>query len=136
MRYLLALMLLAHPAAADTVVPVHTIRAKSVISEADLLIKPTKMLGAISDPSQIVGMEARISLYAGRPIRPGDLREPAIIERNQRVTLRYERGGLSIITEGRALDRASPGEVIQVMNMSSRATLLARVLPDGSLKVE
>ena len=138
MRILACLIALALPQSglADVVVPVQTIRAKSVITEADLLIRPNQMIGAISDPSEIVGMEARISLYAGRPIRPGDLRTPAVIERNQLVKLTYQTGSLTIVAEARALDRASPGELIKVMNLSSRTTLTARVLPDGSLKVE
>jgi len=35
-----------------------------------------------------------------------------------------------ISTEGRALDRAGPGDFIRVMNLTSRATVTARV--DGS----
>jgi flagella basal body P-ring formation protein FlgA len=41
-----------------------------------------------------------------------------------------------IQTDARALDRASVGEVIKVMNLSSKTTLYARVLPDGTLIVD
>ena len=55
--------------------------------------------------------------------------------RNQVVTLRYERAGLSIETEGRALGAGGEGDVIRVMNLSSRATLMARINADGSATV-
>ena len=46
---------------------------------------------------------ARVTLYPDRPIRPGDLAPPALVDRNQIVTLEYAAGPLVILTEGRAL---------------------------------
>lgn len=133
---LIALALLGGQAQADVIVPQHTIRPKATITEGDLLIRPATVSGALTDPADVVGMEARVSLYAGRPIRASDLREPAVIDRNQVVKLSYQRGSLMIQTDARALDRASAGEVIKVMNLSSKTTLFARVLPDGTLIVD
>lgn len=123
------------PALADVVVPIHTIRPKVVLTESDLQIRPANVTGALNNLADVVGMEARISLYAGRPIRPSDLRPPAVIDRNQVVPLSYQSGTLTIITEARALDRAAPGETIKAMNLSSRNTVHAFVLPDGTLTV-
>lgn len=128
--------LLSGQALADVIVAQHTIRPKTLITEDDLLLRPVEVLGALSDPADVVGKEARISLYAGRPIRATDLREPAVIDRNQVAKLSYQRGSLMIQTDARALDRASVGEVIKVMNLSSKTTLYARVLPDGTLIVD
>ncbi|WP_438990583.1 flagellar basal body P-ring formation chaperone FlgA [Lentibacter sp.] len=128
--------LLSGQALADVIVAQHTIRPKTLITEEDLLLRPVEVLGALSDPADVVGKEARISLYAGRPIRATDLREPAVIDRNQVAKLSYQRGSLMIQTDARALDRASVGEVIKVMNLSSKTTLYARVLPDGTLIVD
>lgn len=128
--------LLSGQALADVIVAQHTIRPKALITEEDLLLRPVEVLGALSDPADVVGKEARILLYAGRPIRATDLREPAVIDRNQVAKLSYQRGSLMIQTDARALDRASVGEVIKVMNLSSKTTLYARVLPDGTLIVD
>ena len=76
-------------------------------------------------------MEARVNLYPGRPIRPGDLREPAVINRNEIITLQYDANGLLIVTEGRALDRAGIGERLRVLNLSSRTTVTATVQGAG-----
>ncbi len=124
------------PALADTVVPAHTIRARTLISATDLLVRNTDVPGALSDPGVVIGREAKVALYAGRPIRAIDIGPPALVRRNQVVTLSYRRGPLTIRTDVRTLGRAAAGERIQVMNISSKTTLFATVLPDGTLQVD
>ena len=89
------------------------------------------MAGGIADPALAIGQEARVALYAGRPIRSADLATPAIVERNQIIQIIYRQGGIVISTEGRALDRAGPGDWIRVMNLSSRATITAQIHESG-----
>jgi flagella basal body P-ring formation protein FlgA len=132
----LLLMVAAQSAAAEFLVPVRTIRAKQILTAQDLAIKAGDIEGAMSDPSEVIGQEARVSLYAGRPIRPGDIGPPAIVERNDLVTLRFNRGPLKILTEGRSLGRGSEGEIIRVMNLSSRTTVSGRINADGSIEVK
>ncbi|MVO17901.1 flagellar basal body P-ring formation chaperone FlgA [Parasedimentitalea huanghaiensis] len=128
-------ILMAQTSWADTLVPVRTIRAKQIISAEDLAYKSVDIAGAFSDPADVVGQEARVSLYAGRPVRPGDIGPPAIVERNDLVTLKFRRGGLLIATEGRSLGRGSEGEIIRAMNLSSRTTISGRISADGSIEV-
>ncbi|WP_281968844.1 flagellar basal body P-ring formation chaperone FlgA [Roseovarius nanhaiticus] len=136
MRYLaIAACLMAAPAAADTVLAARTIRAQTLISPQDLVVKDVNVIGAISDPALIAGQEARVALYAGRPIRPGDVGPPALVERNQIISLIYDQSGLSITAEGRSLSRAGPGETVRVMNLSSRITVSGQVMPDGRVLV-
>lgn len=124
--------LLASTGAADTVVAARTIPAQSLIMPEDVMIHDRTMPGGIENPDVVIGMEARVALYAGRPIRPGDVGPPAVVERNQIIPLYYQRNGLVISTEGRALGRAGPGDIIRVMNISSRSTISARIGPDGA----
>ena len=93
------------------------------------------MPGALSGLAEALGQEARVAIYAGRPVRSADLGAPALVERNQMVTLVYMAGGLAISTEGRALARATEGEVIRAINLASRATVSGRVGPDGTVHV-
>lgn len=134
-RSFLALALCAGPAMAEVVVAGRTIPARTLIAAEDLLLRDMEVPGAVTDPAEIVGMEARVALYANRPIRPGDVGFPAIVERNQIVPLVYRGGSLTITTEGRALDRAGPGDVIRVMNLSSRNTVMAVIGADGAAHV-
>lgn len=122
-------------AQADIVVAVRTIRPQTVIAPEDLVMRDLVVPGAVADPELLIGMEARVALYANRPIQPGDVGFPATIDRNQLITLIYQNGTLLISTEGRALDRAGPGDVIQVMNLTSRTTVMARIGADGAAYV-
>lgn len=132
----LALVLaLAAPAAAESLVATRTIRAKTLIAFEDLTLVSAELPGALNDPAQAIGLEARVALYAGKPVRPGDLGPPTLIERNQLVTLVFVSGGLAISTEGRALARGAEGDEIRVMNLGSRNTVTGRVGPDGAVYV-
>ena len=134
-RAALLLLLLASPSVADTIVAARTLPAQTVITAEDLVTQPLDVPGAVTDPALLVGMETRVALYAGRPIQPGDVGFPAIVERNQIVAMIYRSGVLHIATEGRALDRAGPGDVIRVMNLASRTTVSARIGADGAAYV-
>lgn len=136
MRWILLTLALAGPAAAqDTVIAAGTIRGATLIGPADVDIIEGATPGALGDVADAIGMEARINLYPGRPIRAGDLRPPAIVERNEIVSLRYNYGGLLILTEGRALDRAAEGETLRVINLNSRQTVTATASQPGLVTV-
>lgn len=134
-RLLTCILLCAGSARAEIVVAAHTIRPQSIISAGDLTSRDMDVPGAVTDPELLVGMEARVALYANRPIQPDDVGFPATVERNQLITLIYLNDALMISTEGRALDRAGPGDVIQVMNLTSRTTINARIGVDGAAYV-
>ncbi len=133
---LLCVVLASGPALAGTVVAARTLRAQTVITEQDIALLNDTVPGALADPLAAIGLETRVALYPGRPIRAGDLGPPAIVERNQLVPLAYLRGGLSIQTEGRALDRGAVGDSIRVMNAASKAIVLARLGADGTAYVQ
>lgn len=130
-----ALLAMGGTGFAETIVPTHTIRAQSILSREDLLVKSATVLGAYSNLEELIGLETRVALYPGRPIRPGDVGPAAIVERNQIITLIYDRGGLRISTEGRSLMRGGVGDRIRVMNMASRATVSGKVQLSGNVIV-
>lgn len=135
MRVMLALLLAAQPAVADSLVATRTIRAQTLIGPEDVTLVAADLPGALADPALAVGLEARVAIYAGKAVRPGDLGPPTLVDRNQVVTLIYLSGGLAISTEGRALARGSEGDVIRIMNLGSRTTVSGRVGPDGAVYV-
>lgn len=134
-RLFFVLLCCANIAGAEILVAARTIPAQTVLGPEDLMIRDIAAPGAISDPADVIGMEARVALFAGRPIRSADLGAPAVVERNQIIPLIFNASGLYIKTEGRALDRAGPGDVIRVMNLQSRNTVTAQIKEDGSAYV-
>jgi len=129
------LLLLPAPAWPEAVLATRTIRAQSIISPQDVILKKIDIAGAAIAVEDVIGLEARVALYAGRPIRQGDVGPPALIERNQIVSLVFEQNGLRITAEGRSLSRGAPGEVVRVMNMTSRVTVSGRVQSNGRVLV-
>lgn len=123
------------PAAAEIVVPARTIRAAQIIAETDLALVAGDLITGFDRLSDVIGQEARVALYAGRPILAGDIGPPAVVARNQIVPLLYNAKGIRISTEGRALERGAIGDRIRVMNLGSRATLFGQILSDGSIEV-
>lgn len=132
---MLMLFASALAAGAQTVVAAHAIRARSIIGPEDLVVLDKDTIGGVTNVSDIIGLEARVNLYAGRVIRASEVGSPAILERNQLVIMIYNIGSLSISAEGRVLDRAGVGELVRVMNLDSRLTVTGRVRRDGSIEV-
>jgi flagella basal body P-ring formation protein FlgA len=137
MRPVAALLfcLAATPSVADVVVPVRPIPARTILQAADLQVAAGSAPQAIASVDQALGLEARINLYPGRPIREADIGPPAVVERNQIVKLSFATGALTISTDGRALDRAGVGESVRVMNLSSKTIVFGQVRPDGTVEV-
>lgn len=132
---LIFLMTVVQPALASSVTAVRPIRAQTVVSAADLELVEETVPGALSAVEEAVGLEARVTLYPGRPILSAQLGPPALVERNQLVRMVFQRGALAIGAEGRALDRGGLGERIRVMNLSSRQIVTGAVSDDGSVEV-
>lgn len=128
-------LLMPATAVAETLVAARTLRPATVIGPGDLAVIDEVHPGALRDPGEVLGLEARVALYAGRPIRPGDVGPAALVERNGIVTLVFHRGALAIATDGRALERGAAGEAVRVMNLSSRTTVTGVIAPDGRVHV-
>jgi len=135
MLRIVLLLALAIPASAESLVATRTIRAGTLVLPEDVTLVSSEVPGALGDPAAAVGQETRVAIYAGKPVRAGDLGPPTLIERNDLVTLIYLSGGLAISTEGRALARGSEGDDVRVMNLGSRNTVTGRIGPDGKVYV-
>lgn len=124
-------ILAAMPAGAE-VLATRTLAAGTVIGFEDLAPSPD---AALSEVDGLIGLQTRTIIYEGRPVALHQLAAPLVVERNQMVVLAYEAGPLSIRTEGRALGAGAAGDVIRVMNMTSRTTVQATIREDGVLAV-
>ncbi|MDM7458222.1 MAG: flagellar basal body P-ring formation chaperone FlgA [Paracoccus sp. (in: a-proteobacteria)] len=126
------LLILPNPSQAGTLAAARTLPAGTVISAADLRAVDGAGPG-LSDPSQAIGMQTRITIREGRPLHPAMLQPPRIVTRNQIARIAFQHGALRIETEGRAMADGAAGDTIRVMNLDSRAAISAVVMPDGSL---
>lgn len=132
---LIALALWPGLAMAESVVTTHNLPARTIVGPGDVTLTEEDVSGALTDIASAIGLETRVAIYAGRPVRADDLVPAAAVERNARVILLYGDGGLAIRTEGRALDRAAPGEIARAMNLDSRTTVSGVVAANGTILV-
>ncbi|MGF1659863.1 MAG: flagellar basal body P-ring formation chaperone FlgA [Rubrimonas sp.] len=116
-------------------VSTRAIRAGETIGPGDVALGAAPAFGAVTDPADAVGLEARQTIYRGHPVIAANLAPPALVERNQIVTMTYAHGALTITAEGRALERAGAGEKLRVMNLDSRMTVTAIVSGPGQVEV-
>jgi flagella basal body P-ring formation protein FlgA len=129
------LLTLVDPARAETLVAVRTLRAETVLGPDDVALVAGSIPGTASNNAEVLGLETRVTIYQGRPIRTSDLGAPAIVDRNQAVVLKYSAGPLVITAEGRALGRGGAGDRVKVMNVAYRTIVLGVVADDGSVRV-
>ncbi|MDP5307130.1 flagellar basal body P-ring formation chaperone FlgA [Paracoccus spongiarum] len=134
--FLIAALALAAPAASQAAVlaAARTLPVGTVIAAGDLRAIDGDRPG-LSDPAEAIGLQTRVTIYEGRPLHANLLQAPRLINRNQIVRLSFQHGPLRIDTQGRAMSDGAAGDVVRVMNLDSRSTVTARVLPDGSLLV-
>ena len=93
--------------------------------------------GSVGDaPAELVGLEARRNLAAGKPLRASDLTAPTVIEKGEAVMVIYELGALRLTARGRALQNAARGQALRVMNVQSNRVLEARADGPGLARIE
>ncbi|WP_127106868.1 flagellar basal body P-ring formation chaperone FlgA [Pararhodobacter zhoushanensis] len=130
------LLLLAAPAQADVLLAARTLRAGAQLGPGDIIFQPDPApVGTASNPDDVIGLEARVTLYAGRPIPLASLGPPAMVERNQLVTLVFQQGGLLIRADGRALGRGAEGDAVRIMNLASRSTVSGTIVGPALVSV-
>ncbi len=135
-RYVVFLVAaLPNIAISEAVVAARTIRSQTIIVASDVILMENDIPEAVTQISEVVGLEAKVVLYEGRPISYSDIGPAAVIERNQIITLVFASGELLISTEARSLGRAGVGDSLRVMNLASRKTVAGIVSKNGAVIV-
>ncbi len=99
------------------------------------LPKSRSLEGAVRRREELVGMAAKQSLAAGRPVREADLEGPRIVSKNAIVTIVYQAPGLVVRAQGKTLGDAALGETVTVLNTQSKRVLQAIVVAPGVVSV-
>lgn len=83
----------------------------------DLTLLPSSIL---SDPSQAVGRRLRVSILSNQPIRNDVLLANWIVQQGQTVRVVSNGPGFSVSSEGKALNNAMEGQLVQVRTASGQ----------------
>lgn len=81
----------------------------------------------ITDPKLLLGMGPRTVISPRRPIRASEISTPAVVHKNDIVTMTFSSGGVEISTGGQAMSEGSQGAMIEVRNLASKNIVRAMV---------
>ena len=120
-------------------VPIRSIAANEVISEADIEWRKFRNDHLGQDPvlsaDAIIGKAPRRALRQGVPVRASELAVPLIVQKGAPVTMVYVGPGIQLTMIGRALEGGSQGQWIRVLNPQSKLMAYGAVLVDGTVQV-
>jgi flagella basal body P-ring formation protein FlgA len=103
----------------------------------------TKIEDVISDMPGPMNWSKPYGLVASRDLPAGTIissnmvklpKPPVVIERNQNVVIRIDKGGLLVTATGMATQQGRLGEYIKVKNIDSQRVIVAKVNEDGTVE--
>jgi flagellar basal body P-ring formation protein FlgA len=103
----------------------------------------TKIENIISDVPEPTNWATPYGLIVNRNLQAGSVvgsnmakppQPPVVIERNQNVIIKIERGGLIVTATGKAIEKGRLGECIKVKNADSQRVIMAKVNEDGTVE--
>lgn len=103
---------------ADYIVSARGLAQGQVITDSDLARRNGDLSvlpgGVLTDEQQALGRTALMPIPLGRPLRADMLRQAAIVQQGQSVKVISRGPGFEVANEGRALNNAVEGQVVQV----------------------
>lgn len=120
-------------------VPIKSIRKGQMITHTNLKLISmhqelvSKMVA--QDILEVVGQEAKQTLYKNKPILIKDIGSMTIIHRNDQVPLLFKKEALELQTVGRALEEGGAGDIIRVINIQSKKVISGIITRNGEVDV-
>lgn len=112
-------------------------RSEQITSEAiEWKHVPVERLrpGTITDDAALIGKAPRRTISPGRAIRSEELIALPVVHKGDRVTMKYQSGGIEINAIGEALEDGAIGETVRVRNQESRIVVQTEVVSLGNVK--
>lgn len=120
-------------------VPARRMLPGELVGEADIRMidLPHARVGAyaVTDPAGLIGKEVRRVLTQGRPVMTQSVMEPLVIDRGDKVSIRYDDGKLALSAPGRALDDAHRGQEVRIVNLVSNALVTGIARAEGRVEI-
>jgi flagella basal body P-ring formation protein FlgA len=123
---------------ATYLVAARPLAAGRVIGENDFVAR-TGDLGTLPatilmDAEQALGKTVRIGIAAGQPLRGDQLSAPWAVQQGQKVKTVSRGAGFSVSNEGRAMNNAQEGQVVQVRTPAGQ-TVSGIARPGGIVEI-
>ena len=112
--------------------------AGQVLQASDLLTMRGDLAslpsGVVTEVASAIGKSLKNSLAAGQPLRAEILLAPLLVKQGQSVKLIARGDGFTVSSEGKALNNASAGQVVQI-RVASGQIISGIVLSDGTVEI-
>lgn len=89
----------------------------------------------LTDADRLIGQEVRRGTTAGQPVRSSDIRSPIIVSKGSVVTMVLSTPKMQLTSKGKAMEDASMGEAVQIMNTQSKTVIEATVVGANTVQV-
>jgi len=124
---LAAILLLPIPVEAGEVTAKTTLRRGTLLSDSNVSLTQSAETTITRLRKDYIGRELNRTIYAGHSIDISYVRAPTLIKRNAQITMVYTYGSLQLTAKGKALQTGGEGDIISVMNLTSRKKISATV---------
>ena len=89
----------------------------------------------LTDANRLIGQEVRRGTSASQPMRGSDVRAPILVSKGSVVTIHLQTSKMQLTTKGRAMDDASMGDAVRIMNTQSKTVVEATVVGANTVQV-
>lgn len=116
-----------------------TLAAGTVLSAADIVERRVPLNQVrntnVAALDQLVGKVLQRQSHAGMILKISDVAEPIVITRNDMVTVYLHAGPMTLSVRGTALNSASAGDPVSVLNTVSKHIVRGIARPDGAVEM-
>lgn len=89
----------------------------------------------LTDANRLIGQEVRRGTQAGQPVRSSDIRSPVIVTKGSVVTMILNTPKMQLTSKGKAMEDASMGDAVQIMNTQTKTVIEATVVGANTVQV-
>jgi flagellar basal body P-ring formation protein FlgA len=115
------------------------VTAKEKITVDDVRFEKRALRSSLQNPvresSFFDGKRPRVNIAAGEALFEGMFMTVPLIHRGDSVTMLFDDGKIRIAAQGQSLAAGSKGDRIRVMNVTSRANLIAEVVDEKTVRI-
>jgi flagella basal body P-ring formation protein FlgA len=106
-------------------------------SDIEMKLVPLKFAetAGIARLDQLVGKQLQRQSRSGLMLRAADVADPVLVRRNSQVTVYLRSGPMTLTVKGQALNSASIGQPVQVLNLASKKILHGVAMANGSVGI-
>lgn len=118
---------------------VNNLPAGTILQPGDVEMRKVPLqlaeTNGFADVEQLIGKQLQRQSRQGVMLRPADVRDAQLIARNDVVTVYFRAGAMTLTVKGQALNAASKGQDVSVLNSTTKKVLHGTALANGAVEI-